>query len=962
MSVGTGANPLEMAKEVSIEVNKAWKDGSFYEQVSPITQDLLRFWFSPSFCDIREINFHEGQKQAILNIIYLHEVLGVKNVKDLYLKSDPEILQNMDINSLDQDKYQHPMYAVKMATGTGKTWVMHALLIWQYLNASENLNKEGFSKNFLLVAPGLIVYNRLLDAFLGKENEDGVRDFKTSDFMRFQELFIPNAYKHKIFGFLQSSVAKKEEISKKVTGDGLIAITNWHLLSGVEEDVEIDSPLDNPHQVLINALPISPGTTGGNDLNILDNNFLKGGEIEYLSQLEDLVVFNDEAHHIHTFKRGGEVFEVEWQKSLNKISETKGDSFIQIDFSATPYSSSNNKAKTKHYFPHVVVDFNLKTAIHKGLVKMIAIDKRKEIATIDLDYKAERDGNKIVGLSEGQRLMLRAGLTKLKILDAEFSSFDDKKHPKMLVMCEDTKVAPFVTEFFLNEGLSEDEIVEIHSNKKGEIKESDWNEIKQKLFNIDQYENPKIVVSVLMLREGFDVNNICVIVPLRSTASEILLEQTIGRGLRLMWRGPDFEDIKFESRNKVLVEKREPDNYLDLLSIIEHPNFIEFYEKSINEGLVAEVTDDPVIRKVLGDMITVGLKENYQDYDMYWPFIVQESEEILNREELTLENLEVYPVPLSQLQIIKGDGGERFRSQEVTVRTQFGEYKVYSDIFTAESYNEFLYKIIGNVNSMIQHVGRKTKVFPMMQVNNAELMALIDKYIRQKLFGQPFDPMENENWHILIMSESSIINHIIKQISATIYRMQTNVDITEAIVKKFYFSEVPELRMRENYSIEVTKSIYERLAYPSNRGGLEKAFIEALDIDGAVESFIKINEYYHTFCAVTYVREDGLLARYYPDFIVKIGGNVYIVETKSDKDLNSPNVQRKRVATLDIMDKINQLDEDMRMECIWKYSLLGENTFYSMLDKGASIKEILEYTIVSEDEARGYSTLDDFLK
>ena len=52
----------------------------------------------------------------------------------------------------------------------------------------------------------------------------------------------------------------------------------------------------------------------------------------------------------------------------------------------------------------------------------------------------------------------------------------------------------------------------------------------------------------------------------------------------------------------------------------------------------------------------------------------------------------------------------------------------------------------------------------------------------------------------------------------------------------------------------------------------------------------------------------------------------------------------------------------MRMDCIWKYSLLGENTFYSMLDKGASIKEILEYTIVSEDEARGYSTLDDFLK
>ena len=64
----------------------------------------------------------------------------------------------MDLMDLEQEKYQHPMYAVKMATGTGKTWVMHALLIWQYLNASDNLNKNNFSKNFLIVAPGLIVY------------------------------------------------------------------------------------------------------------------------------------------------------------------------------------------------------------------------------------------------------------------------------------------------------------------------------------------------------------------------------------------------------------------------------------------------------------------------------------------------------------------------------------------------------------------------------------------------------------------------------------------------------------------------------------------------------------------------------------------------------------------------------------------------------------------------------------
>jgi type III restriction enzyme len=957
-SKGTGKTPLKMAQLLSEEVNEAWANGSFYEKVSPVTQDLLRFWFFPTFCDIREINFHEGQKQAILNIIYLHEVLGVRNVKDLYFATDEELLQEIDLDELGEYKYQHPMYAVKMATGTGKTWVMHALLIWQYLNATDYFNEKNFSKHFLLVAPGLIVYNRLLDAFLGKENENGVRDFDTSDFKKFQELFIPDAYRNKIFGFLQSSVAKKEEISSKVTGDGLIAITNWHLLSGAEEDEEIDDPLENPTQVLKNVLPVSPGTTGGNELISLDKNFIKGGELEYLAELDDLVVFNDEAHHIHTFKKGEDVYEVEWQKSLNRISKSKGQKFIQIDFSATPYSSTTGKNKTRHYFPHVIVDFDLKTAIHKGLVKMIAIDKRDEVASIkNLDFKAERDGKKVIGLSNGQRLMLRAGYTKLKILENEFIGFDKNKYPKMLVICEDTKVAPFVTQFFKNEMLlSEKDVVEVHSKANGDVK--DWDEVKQRLFNVDSYKSPKVIVSVLMLREGFDVNNICVIVPLRSTESDILLEQTIGRGLRLMWRGREYEEIKAESRHKLLNEHREPDNYLDLLSIVEHPKFIEFYDNL--DGIVVPDTGRDGGTRVLGDMISVGLRENYEDYDFNWPIIIQESEEILNNDKLSIDNLEPYNVPLSELQKIKGQGGEKFKSQEITVRTNFGQYRVSADIFTVDNYNEFLSKIISNVTSMFQNVGRKDKAFPMMQINQAELMGVIDNYIRNKLFNEPFNPMEDENWRILLMSENSIINHIIKQISKAIQEMQQNVDINEAIIQQIKFSSVDELRMRENYSLSVTKCIYDRLSYPSHGGGLEKAFIEALDLDGEVEAFTKINEYYHTFATFTYIRDDGLLARYYPDFIVKIGDIIYIVETKSEKDKNSPNVQRKRVATLDMLDKFNQLAPENRMYCEWKYVLLGENTFYTHSINGASIKEILEYTLVTEEKARGYSTLDNF--
>ena len=606
----------------------------------------------------------------------------------------------------------------------------------------------------------------------------------------------------------------------------------------------------------------------------------------------------------------------------------------------------------------MIVDFDLKTAIHKGLVKMIAIDKRDQVASIkNLDYKAVRDGKKVIGLSDGQRLMLRAGYTKLKILEDEFSSPQFNKYPKMLVICEDTKVAPFVTDFFKKEMLlNEEDIVEIHSNAKGDVK--DWDEVKQRLFNIDSYKSPKIVVSVLMLREGFDVNNICVIVPLRSTESDILLEQTIGRGLRLMWRGADYEDIKAESRHRLLVEKREPTNYLDLLSIVEHPKFIDFYE-NLGDIVVGDESG-PSTGTVLGDMIAVGLKDDYENYDFYWPIIIQESEEIINNDKMSLDNLEPFNIPLSELQKIKGKGGEKFKSQEITVRTNFGQYIVSADIFTVENYNEFLSKIISNVTSMFQNIGRKNKSFPMMQINQAELMGLIDTYIRNKLFNEPFNPMEDENWRILLMSENSIINHIIKQISRCIHEVHQNVDVTEAVVEKINFSSVEELRMRENFSLPVTKCIYDRLPFPSRGGGLEKAFIETVDLDSEVEAFTKINEYYHTFATITYIREDGLLARYYPDFIVKIGDSIYIVETKAETNLHSPNVQRKRVATLDMLEKINQLPPENRMYCEWKYVLLGENTFYTHNNNGASIKEILEYAIVTEQTAKGYSTLDDF--
>ena len=193
---------LAFAQAVTDRANSAWEDGSFLESVTPTTRALLTYWFDSAFTEFRDLNFHSGQRQAILNAIYIHEVLKKERVLDVYQEISPQLLleRGSGLEDLGDAIYNHPKYAIKMATGTGKTWVLQAMLIWQYLNAQ---HEEGnYTKNFLVVAPGLIVYERLLDAFQGRLNEDGTtRDFETSDLYGTKELFIPEEYRDEVFGF-----------------------------------------------------------------------------------------------------------------------------------------------------------------------------------------------------------------------------------------------------------------------------------------------------------------------------------------------------------------------------------------------------------------------------------------------------------------------------------------------------------------------------------------------------------------------------------------------------------------------------------------------------------------------------------------------------------------------------------------------------------------------------------------
>jgi type III restriction enzyme len=953
---------LQFAQDVSSRANEAWANGQFLESVTPTTRELLTYWFSESHTTIREVNFHEGQRQAILNAIYLHEIIKAPNIFAAYQAIAPDLLMDkgMDLSALQQEKYAHPKYCVKMATGTGKTWVLSALLLWQYLNAKHQ-EAGNFTKNFLLVAPGLIVYERLLDAFLGKESETGEgRDFATSDLHKMQELFLPEQYRPEVFGFVQAAVVAKEEIGKKSVGDGMIAITNWHVLVCAEEEMaeEItESHADMEPDQILRGIP-RPGKSTGNDLDVLDAP--SGGEVlNYLRSIPDMMVFNDEAHHIHEAKKKGQVIEVEWQKSLTFIAETKLEHFVQVDFSATPY---NQMGKDKIYFPHIIVDFELKTAIRKGLVKTLVLDRRKEIAALELDFKAERDeNNNVIGLSEGQRVMLRAGLEKLHILEDEFLrvSLEKKKYPKMLIVCEDTDVVPFVHEFLLTEGMVEEDVLEIHSDKKGEVGVAEWQEIKNRLFHLDSHEQPRVVISVLMLREGFDVNNICVIVPLRKSQSGILLEQTIGRGLRLMWREPEFQDEKEENRRRLLVEKTSPKNYFDILSIVEHPAFLKFYEELMKEGLIG--TDDHDIKageNVTGNIITVGLRAGYEKYDFRFPIIVREAEEIMSNPEIKPESMAAleWP-PLAQLKKMAGQG-ETFIAEEVTQGTRFGDYHIQSGVMSATSYNDYIARLVNRVSIMFRepiskrsHALSKTK-YPLLQINLAVFAGVIDNYIRHYLFHEEFNPFADENWRVLLVEH--VANHIIKELAVAVLKMQETKVLNTSEVLYRNVSEIAQIRIREDFAIEAAKTIYEKTTYPSNKGGLEKSFIEFADRCANVQAFVKLLPYAHSFIRLRYIKEDGLAAYYFPDFLVRCAnGQVYMVETKAEDQLMDQNVQRKYASALYWIDKVNKLPPEKRDNVVWNYVLLGEAFFEDWKKRGATMEEILEFAKLRPKKTNG---------
>ena len=251
--------------------------------------------------------------------------------------------------------------------------------------------------------------------------------------------------------------------------------------------------------------------------------------------IDELMVLNDEAHHIHDRS-------LAWFKSIedihNRLLHKGGELSLQIDVTATP--KHNNGA----IFVQTVADYPLVEAISQNVVKHPVLP--------DAASRGKLTEHQSAKFTEKYADYLELGVIEWRQASAEHEKLDKKAI--LFVMTDDTKNCDDVAEYLESTYPDlKDAVLVIHTNRSGDIseaksrkKQEELQLLREQANTIDSLESPyKAIISVMMLKEGWDVRNVTTIVGLRaySAKSNILPEQTLGRGLRKMYPGGEVEQV-----------------------------------------------------------------------------------------------------------------------------------------------------------------------------------------------------------------------------------------------------------------------------------------------------------------------------------------------------------------------------------------------------------------------------------
>lgn len=793
---------------------KEFRD-SGYVGAAETSKSLLNWWFKEPHLmpqmdgSATEFAYFFAQREALETIVYLYDVVGARDKYDL-MRFDSSGF--VSARMFDENWLR---LVIKMATGSGKTKVMSLALVWSYFHRMYEPGSE-LARNFLLIAPNIIVLDRIYKDF------QGLRIF-------FDDPVLPdNGYDGRNWrDDFQLTLHKQDEV-RVSHSTGNIFLTNIHRVYA-SNDV-LPSPDDeNTMDYFLGKRPVGATTDSKVDLGMI------------VRDIDELMVLNDEAHHIHDAS-------LAWFKSIedihNRLLQKGGALSLQLDVTATP--KHNNGA----IFVQTVADYPLVEAIYQNVVKHPVLPDAPSRAKL-----AERQSAKY---TEKYADYIDLGVIEWRKAYEEHQKLGKKA--VLFVMTDDTRNCDDVAEYLeAHYPDLKDGILVIHTKNNGEISEAASGKAKEELEalrkqsnQIDDDTSPyKAIVSVLMLKEGWDVRNVTTIVGLRaySAKSNILPEQTLGRGLRKMYRGSLEEYV----------------------SVVGTDAFMEFVESIQAEGVELE-------RKAMGEgtkpktpmVVEVDSQNAQKDIDaldIEIPLMTPRA----CREYKNLADLNVTALAFDKIDYKKFSEEEQ---REI----------VFKDITTGEVTHTTILDTAGiaDYRSVLgyfaQTIMKELRLFSGYDI----LYGKVKQLVRDELFTQEVD-LEHPNT-LRNLSEleatKTIIETLKKAINALTVTDRGDAEIRDTVKLR----KTRPFMVKEQASLIPQKSIFNRIIGDSHFELLFASFLEKCsDISSYAKNYFAVN------FKLDYVNADGDISNYYPDFIVKLADNrIVIVETKGLEDLDVP--------------------------------------------------------------------------
>ena len=800
---------------------KGFRDGG-YVGAADTSRSLLNWWFNTPHLlpkadgTMAEFEYYFAQREALETIVYLYDVVGVKDKHDL-MRFDASGLVS---GSMFDETWRR--FVVKMATGTGKTKVLSLALAWSFYHKLYEPESE-LARNFLVITPNIIVLDRVYRDFQGLRIffDDPVLPDNGVDGRNWRDDF-------------QLTLHLQDEV-RITRPTGNIFLTNIHrVYSG--DDIPPSPDDEDMRDYFLGKRPTGATTDSKVDLGMI------------VRDIDELMVLNDEAHHIHDPRMA-------WFKAIedihNRLKQKGAALSMQVDTTATP--KHNNGA----IFVQTVSDYPLVEAISQNVVKHPVLP--------DAPSRAKLSERQSAKYTEKYTDYIHLGVIEWRKAYAEHEKMGKKAI--LFVMTDDTRNCDDAAEYL--EGHYPDlkgAVLVIHTKNNGEISEAATGKDKEELEKlrkqaneIDGMDSPyKAIISVMMLKEGWDVKNVTTIVGLRaySAKSNILPEQTLGRGLRKMYPGGVEEYVSVVGTNA----------------------FMDFVESIQAEGVVLE-------RKPMGE----GTQAKT-------PLVVEVDKE---NEKKNLDALDI-EIPVLTPRIYReyknlGDLDVRAQGHQRVAYLQFSDAQqreiVFKDITTGEVTHTTILDTAGiaDYRSVIGYFARTIMNDLRLEYRKGSiprgydvLYGKVKAFVQAELFDRQVD-LESPNT-LRNLSELAATKTVIETFKKAINSLTVQDKGDAEIRDTIKLRQTRPFVVKDQGYLVPKKSVFNRIMGDSNFELLFACFLE--DCDDVI-SYGK--NYLAVHFKLDYVNADGDISNYYPDFLVKLSNKrIVIVETKGREDLDVP--------------------------------------------------------------------------